>query len=308
MDGASASGDTQHAHKAQDRRIFVQIPAYRDRELGPTLRDLFAAAADPNALRVAVLWQRAPDDPFVPAEFHREALEIIEISHTDSLGCNWARGELQRLWRDEPYTLVLDSHHRFVRHWDRKLISAHEALLSAGIARPIVTAYLPPYDPEVDPGGRNDTPLKIYPLRRTRGLVLRLIGRPILGVEQFTGPLPANFVSLHCLFAAGKFNHDVPFDPKCYFFGDEVATSLRAFTHGYDLFHPHELIGWHLYDRTTRRTHWDDHASWEMQEEASRRSLEALFRTGKAGHYGCGSVRTLADFEDYIGYSLSEKV
>jgi hypothetical protein len=305
MHGASAGGVSDC--EPRDRRVFVQIPAYRDRELGPTLRDLFSTAAAPEELRVAVLWQRAPDDPFVTTDFWRDSLEVIEIPHTESLGCNWARSELQRLWRDEPYTLLLDSHHRFVRHWDRKLISAHNALLSAGIEKPIVTAYLPSYDPELDPEGRLDTPLKIYPLRRTQGLVLRLIGRPILGVEQYTSPLPAIFGSLHCLFTAGRFNRDVPFDPKCYFFGDEVATSLRAFTHGYDLFHPHELIGWHLYDRTTRRTHWADHAAWAMQEAASRRGLETLLGTGAAGTYGCGSARTLADFEDHIGYSLSEK-
>lgn len=293
---------------AQDRRIFVQIPAYRDHELGPTLRHLFATAADPQALRVAVLWQRAQDDPFISAGFHPNALEIIEIPHTESLGCNWARGELQRLWQGEPYTFIIDSHHRFVRHWDRKLISAYEMLLSAGIARPIVTAYLPSYDPKVDPEGRLNTPLKIYPLQRTRGLVLRLIGRPILAVEQCAGPIPANFVSLHCLFAAGRFNQDVRFDPKCYFFGHEVATSLRAFTHGYDLFHPHEVIGWHLYDRSTRRPHWEDHAIWEMQEAISRHSLEALFCNGASGPYGCGNERSLDDFEDHLGFRLNEKV
>jgi hypothetical protein len=54
-DAAGGAGDAP----SDERRIFVQIPAYRDPDLGPTLEDLFAKAADPDALRVVVLWQRA---------------------------------------------------------------------------------------------------------------------------------------------------------------------------------------------------------------------------------------------------------
>jgi hypothetical protein len=289
-----------------DRGIFVQIPAYRDPELGPTLRDLFAKARHPQALRVAVLWQRGPEERLPAALLRRPGLEIVDVPYTESKGCNWARHRLQQLWRGEPYTLILDSHHRFVRHWDERLLEAHDGLVARGIEKPIVTAYLPPYDARGDPRRRSRTPLKIYPYARADGLLFRLIGRPILKWRARSAPIPGEFVSLHCLFAAGDFNREIPFDPHCYFFGDEVGTSVRAFTAGWDIFHPHRLIGWHCYDRGYRPTHWDDHASWSDLEQASLARLRKLLSGRKVEGYGAGDRRSLADFEDRVMLKLCE--
>ena len=289
-----------------DRRIFVQIPAYRDPELGPTLRDLFAKAHRPEALRVAVLWQRGPDERLPAGLLRRPNLEIVDVPYAESKGCNWARHQLQQLWRGEAYTLILDSHHRFVRHWDDRLLEAHDTLVLRGIEKPIVTGYLPPYDPRGDARRRARTPLKIYPFERADGLLLRLIGRPILQWRTRAAPVPGEFVSLHCLFAAGDFNAEIPFDPHCYFFGDEVGTSLRAFTAGWDIFHPHRVIGWHCYDRGYRATHWDDHATWSDLEKVSLARLRKLLSGRRVDGYGAGDRRSLRDFEDRVMLRLCE--
>ena len=290
-----------------NRRIFVQIPAYRDPELSPTLHDLFSKARNPEALRVAVLWQRAPDDRVEREVLRRKNLEIIDVSYRDSKGCNWARNVLQRLWKGEAYTLILDSHHRFAKNWDQKLIESHDALVQQGIERPILTAYLPPYNPLTEPHGRKNKPLKIYPFARSNGLLLRLIGRPILNWSTLSAPVAGDFVSLHCLFASGEFNRDVQFDPNCYFFGDEVSTSLRAFTHGYDVFHPHRVIGWHCYERAYRSTHWDDHDNWSGLEMSSMKRLRTLLSGRPMNLYGRGDRRSLREFEDKLLVKLCEE-
>src|SRR4051794_18529347 len=109
-------------------RIFVQIPAYRDRELASTLLDLYRKATRPNALRVVVHWQRAPDDDLPRAVRRLSDLEIIETPYSESRGCNWARSIAQARWQGEPYTLVLDSHHRFSAGWDETLLGMHRRL------------------------------------------------------------------------------------------------------------------------------------------------------------------------------------
>ena len=294
------------AFSSGDRRIFVQIPAYRDPELSPTLHDLFAKARNPESLRVAVLWQRAPDDRLDRELRQRKNLEIVDIPYGDSKGCNWARNALQRLWKGEAYTLILDSHHRFARDWDRKLLAAYDALVRQGIERPIVTAYLPRYNPLTEPHGRKNKPLKIYPFARSDGMLLRLIGRPILNWTALSAPVAGDFVSLHCLFASGEFNRDVPFDPNCYFFGDEVSTSLRAFTSGYDVFHPHRVIGWHCYERAYRSTHWEDHENWSRLETSSMKRLRRLLSGRPMGAYGSGDRRSLREFEDKLAVKLCE--
>src|SRR5262249_12715021 len=155
--------------------------------------------------------------------------------------------------------LFLDSHHRFKRGWDETLVRMHATLEDRGVRRPLLTAYMPPYDPETYPRGTLEVPYKVYPHGREAGLLIHLTSYQVPTSDRLTAPVPANFASGHFMFARGRFNTDVPCDPNIYFTGDEVSIALRAHSYGYDLFHPHLVIGWHCYDRTSRVTHWVDH-------------------------------------------------
>src|SRR5262249_48378437 len=124
--------------------------------------------------------------------------------------------------------------------------------------------------------------------------------------KTLTRPVDADFVSLHFLFADGKFNHEVPFDPEIYFFGDEVVTSLRAFTNGYDLFHPHVILGWHCYDRKSRVPHWDDHRDWHVQHQRSLEKMRLLFTGTYRGTFGPGGNRSVRAYEEHILMKLIE--
>ncbi|MCA1692430.1 MAG: hypothetical protein LC733_09600 [Actinobacteria bacterium] len=293
MDGVEAGAAT-----------YVQIPTYRDAELGPTLRSLYGKATHPDRLRVRVLWQYGPDDAIPADVLGLPNLEIEAVPVAESEGCNWARLRLQAAWRDEPYTLLLDSHHRFVSGWDDLSIGLLEQLRGQGVNKPLLTAYLPSYYPGRDPAGRRRRPFRIYPYAREEGVLTRLTSLPIQGWTMLEAPIPADFLSLHFILADGRFNHDVPLDPEIYFFGDEVITSLRAFAVGYELFHPHRVIGWHAYDRSSRVPHWEDHPDWA---ERHRRSLDRMRRTyrspGPIPGTPSGS-RTVADFESRVNLSL----
>jgi hypothetical protein len=287
------------------KQIYVQIPAYRDTELGPTLLDLFARAEDPDALRVGVLWQRAEGDELPDVVRANPNIEIIEVPYQDSAGCNWARAQLQRRWQGEPYTLFLDSHHRFIPGWDRQVIAMYKRLKRRGVAKPLITAYLPPYDPANDPAGRSREPLQIRGRSRERGMLIYLEAHPIPVWRDVKQPIPARFTSLHFVFADGAFNRELILDEQVYFFGDEVVLALRAFTHGYDLFHPHYVLGWHLYDRTaTRTTHWDDHADHDERNQRSCDRLRDLFLG--IDDAALGSRRTIDDYESLICDKLIE--
>ena len=286
-------------------RIYVQIPAYRDPELLRTLQDLTATAADADRLRIAVAWQYGPDELHLESRLRSCGnVELIRVPASRSQGCNWSRNIMQDGWNGEEYTLLLDSHHRFAPGWDDQAISIFEGLRLSGVAKPILSGYLPPYDPYNDPRGRSAMLLKIQLCERNLGMLYRLVGSEIPDWRRLDGPVPANFASLHFLFADGSFNRELPFDPSIYFFADEVAIALRAFTHGYDLFHPHRILGWHLYDRRTRGTHWQDHAGWRNQEDISCQTLFDLYEGRLFGKYGIGNVRSIADYEQFIGMPL----
>jgi len=281
------------------KKIYLQIPAYRDTELAPTLLDLLENAEHPDDLRIGVLWQRAEEDRLPEAVRENPNVEIVERPYQRSEGCNWARAELQKRWQGEPYTLFLDSHHRFIPAWDRHLIEMHEALKRTGVQKPLITAYLPSYDPNDDPGARAPNPLQIRTRSRERGMLIYLVGYPIPMWRSLEAPVPARFASLHFVFADGTFNREIVMDEQVYFFGDEVTLALRAFTHGYDLFHPHYVLGWHLYDRTaTRTTHWDDHSDYGERNERSCYRLRDLFLG--IDNTALGIVRSIEEYESMI--------
>lgn len=288
-----------------DDVIFVQIPAYRDRELSKTLLDLYAKASRASRLRTVVVWQHDGDEILDPRVHRLPSLELVDVPARDSEGCNWARRLCQQRWAGEPFTLLLDSHHRFVPGWDDLLFGMHSQLCAAKVDKPLLTAYLPAYDPARDPQGRQRQPHKIWSAGRDEGILTRLRGYPIAGWSALTAPVPAGFVSLHLVFVAGTFNDEIIFDPTAYFTGDEVLMGLRAFTAGYDLHHPHRVVGWHCYNRESRVTHWDDHPGWRRQHQRSLAMMRDLYRGGATAP-GLGAARTVADYEAHIGASLVE--
>lgn len=283
--------------------IFVQIAAYRDPQLGPTLESLFANARRPERLRVRVCLQRAPEDPW-PDLPPRWVAEIDAVDHRLSGGANWARRRVQRDWAGERYTLIIDSHLRFALDWDEKLVAMLEACRAAGSVRPIVTCYPPDLDPATYPAGRSWRPLKIYKEGYIAGMLLHFAGHELALPSWLKAPVPAEFLALGLLFADGRFNLEIPLDPEIYFFGDEITTGLRAWCHGYDFFHPHRVVAWHVYDRTSRRCHWEDHADWGVRDRLSLERTRQVLAGGEHPGFPLGTVRTPASYERRIGMPL----
>lgn len=296
----SVDVEAEHSPRVYTRSadLYVQIPAYRDLELTPTLRSLYARAAQPERLRVRVMWQRGDGEVLQPDIRDLPGLEVDEVDAARSEGCNWARRRLQGAWRGERYTLLLDSHHRFVAGWDDLALEMLEESRAMGASKPVLTGYLPGYHHAGDQR-RSGRPHRIYPYARDRGILTRLKGALMTDSERLTRPEPADFVSLHFLLADGRFNNDVPFDPRVYFFGDEVLTSVRSFAAGYRLFHPHRVLGWHAYDRSHRVTHWADRNDYADRHERSLTELRRLYQGDRDL-----SSEDVAAFEGHVNLSL----
>ncbi|SDL40175.1 GlcNAc-transferase family protein [Arthrobacter sp. ok362] len=287
-------------------RIFVQIPAYRDNELGRTLVNLYRMAEHPERLRTVVLWQKAPEDKLPRDVYELPNLTILESPYQLSRGPNWARHLIQAEAGGEEFTLLLDSHHRFSRGWDELALHMHASLQRAGVSKPLLTAYLPSYIPGGGSRARRRDASKIYPWKRDQGILTRLISYPIYNWQALDQPVSAEYLSLHFIFARAEFNREIAFDPDIYFFGDEVATSMRAYTHGWDMFHPHRIIGWHAYSRATRQPHWETHPEWRQVNQDSLDQLRALFTESPHRRRLVGCQRSVGDYEAFIMHQLVE--
>jgi hypothetical protein len=296
-------------------KIFVQIASYRDPQLVPTLNDCISKAKYPENLVFSIAWQHSEDDIWDDLSDFKgdDRFKIIDIDYRNSKGACWARNMLQQQYAGEEYTLQLDSHHRFVENWDEECINMIKQLQKKGHPKPLLTSYISSFDPDNDPEGRTTSPWKMDFDRFIPEGAVFFLPSNIDNFEELTEPIPARFYSAHFCFTLGVFAREVQHDPLYYFHGEEISIAARAFTWGYDLFHPHKIIAWHEYTRKGRTKQWDDDSKWVRRNEVCHKRNRKLFEMdGEVkdidfGEYDFGVVRTLEDYERFAGISFKKR-
>lgn len=306
-----------------DESIFVQIASYRDPELIPTVLDLLETAEQPDNVKICVCWQYDESEDISLIKQYNN-IEIISIPYYESKGACWARNQIQRRYNGERYTLQLDSHHRFVNGWDTILKNMYKQCQSMGSKKPLITTYIPSFDPFKNKDTYEMVPWKMnFHKFLPEGSVF-FIPEPIHNHENYTAPIPARFYSAHFAFTDGIFCEEVSHDPEYYFYGEEISIAARAFTHGYDLYHPHKVVAWHEYTRSSRIKHWDDHnflsnnikgisKNWWERDTTSQKRNRVLFGMEKDDtviipkKYNFGKERTLQEYEKYVGINFKDK-
>jgi hypothetical protein len=301
-------------------KIFLHLPAYREPELIPTIKNAIENADKPKNLVFGICRQYHPDDTFDNLdEFRKDKrFKIYDMLYTEAKGLPYARAIInENLLTKEDFVLQLDAHHRFIKGWDTTLLKWYFNLVKEGY-NPLICGYLPYYDPFNDPEKRVMEPwlseaASFYP----HGTIfIRPTGVP--NWQNLTKPYPARFLSGHFAFGPNKWAKDVKHDPDIYFSGEELNLTVRSFTHGYDLFHPNKVVIWHATMREERsgKLVWDDQSKrgdnmWWKQQDIGRSKIRQLLRTEDNGFdltgYDLGTVRTLRDYEKYAGIHFKKK-
>lgn len=284
--------------------IFIQIAAYRDPELLPTMYDALEKAKYPENISFGICFQERGDSPDYEALKAFPRGRVIQVEPEQSDGACSARAAVQSLWQGEAYTLQIDSHMRFVPEWDRILL---EMLIPLG-ENAVLTCYCPGYEP-----GRPLEPPRAYLLGADYfsfyGILLLMARYFPLAADR---PVPGAFWSGHFSFSSGRLIQDVPYDPALYFHGEEISFAVRAWTKGYQLFYPHRAVCYHYYERDYRLTHWNDHAGWQLRDVLSQQRVRRLLEMEpvegeRFGPYGLGTVRSLEEYERFSGVDFKNK-
>jgi hypothetical protein len=327
--------------------IFVQMASYRDPELIPSLNDMINQADHPENLHICICWQHGDEETvelfldnkfeangfskyksnvkeFDIVELTKEgaSIRLIDVHFNDTEGACWARYQIQQQYKNEKYTFQLDSHHRFVPQWDTLVIEMLESLRKES-PKPLLTAYIPSFDPEHDPEARIHSPWKMDFDRFIPEGAVFFRPSTIDDFKERDKPMRSRWYSAHFCFVDGKFAKEVPHDPNYFFHGEEISIAARAYTHGYDLYHPHRVIAWHEYTRKGRTKIWDDHTTpvknegkitldWVQRNDMCHRRNRILFAMDGEdpnqidfGPFGFGTERTLREYEEYAGISFN---
>ncbi len=296
-------------------KIFVQIASYRDPQLVHTIKNMIENAKKPKNLRIGIARQFHPEDGFDDmSEYENDKrFRILNIPYQESKGVCWARNQVQQLYQGEEYTLQIDSHMRFAPNWDDEMIKMIKQLQKKGHEKPLLTGYVSSFDPDNDPQGRMQEPWRMVFDRFIPEGAVFFLPETIPGWRDMTEPITSRFYSAHYCFTLGQFSTEVQHNPEYYFHGEEISIAARAYTWGYDLFHPHKVLIWHEYTRKGRTKQWDDDKSWGNKNSHSHLTNRKLFgmdgetQEGHDGPYGFGTVRTLRDYEKYSGLLFEKR-
>jgi len=295
-------------------KIFVQIASYRDPELVNTIEDMLAKAKKPKNLVLAIARQYANEDGFDNLDKWKKdkRFRILDIPYEDSNGACWARNLVQQLYDGEEYTLQIDSHMRFNQDWDDTLIKMLKDLQKKGYKKPLLTSYACSFEPTNDPAGRVQEPWRMVFDRFSPEGNVFFNPETIPNWQNLNSPVPARFYSAHYCFTLGEFSREVQHNPEFYFHGEEISIAARAYTHGYDLFHPHKVMIWHEYTRKGRTKQWDDDSQWVDKNNYCHKKNRSLFGMDgeeemNHGKYGFGKVRSLREYEKYSGLLFSKR-
>jgi hypothetical protein len=202
---------------------------------------------------------------------------------------------------------------RFEKDWDDTLIKMIKQLQKKGFPKPLLTGYVSSFNPENDPAERIREPWRMVFDRFIPEGAVFFLPETIPGWEKLKEPVTSRFYSAHFAFSVGQFSTEVQHDPEFYFHGEEISIAARAYTHGYDLFHPHKVVIWHEYTRKGRTKQWDDDKDWGTKNTISHSKNRQLFGmdgeevTLDFGIYGFGTERTLKEYEIYSGLLFSKR-
>lgn len=287
--------------------IFIQIASYRDLELIPTIKDAIEQAHFPELLSFGICWQYQTESElrYIDALKNIKNCRVISILGSCSKGVGWARSKVQKMFEREKYTLQIDSHMRFVKDWDISLINMLNLCPSE---KAILTAYPASYTPPRILNNNFVTGITFDKFHKSGIVTFKGSGEDL---SKYSSPQMGTFIAGGFIFSSSSIIDEIPADPNIYFLGEEFLFSSRAWTRGWDIYHPHQPLIWHYYNEkcTSRPLHWEDNEWVPLNYSSAERFRQILgleVSRENFGIYGLGDNRTLSAYLQMCDISLDD--
>lgn len=293
-------------------KILILIAAYCDDELLNTVRSALIQADNPNRIYFSICYQSDNLKDYEELKKIKNC-RIKYLKASEAKGTCFARNICKQMIEDEKFIFQIDSHMRFVKHYDSKLI---EQLVSLNDPKASISFYPPdcteemmklPLDDKVfnEPGPgiimrakdfRND----LYPFIKIEGIQLNKND-----MEFKKNPL----ISAGNYFAFADIYKSVLEDPNMFFYGDELPMAIRYYTHGLNNYSGKESYIYHKYVKEMREfPQFNDAFINEQNRFLKLLKLNYLNEEmDDIGQFGLGEERTLKDFENFSGIDFKNK-
>jgi hypothetical protein len=294
--------------------IFISIAAYRDTELTKTVRSLWGNADNPKDLVFGIVSQdmrgKHPKFDFLPSN----QLRMIEMHAKDAKGAGYARKLAMELYEKEDYFFQVDSHMRFIKGWDTKLIKMHnQAKKIQKSSRIILSQFAAPFLPLTDGKDHFITDDPDFWSEPSWTSVVNTWAGVWAGnreeIKDKSKPHYSHTVLGALLFSTGNIVKEIPYDERISFMGEELCFAIRAYTRGWHMYAPNEMIAWHFYKREERPKVWSDrmgNRSWTDIEMSSQQTQRDVLLGIEQGVYGIGNYEKYLDYQKMVGINFSD--
>lgn len=267
-----------------NNRIFVSIASYRDPQLIETYSSMIFNCDNVENLTVVICEQNDPIDKFTIDKIidNKCIPKFISMNSKDARGPCWARYLIQQEWKGEEYYLQIDSHTRFVKGWDTKLINDLATLPEKSCLSNYVSTY------DIKTGKVEKSPLRgpMYVSEINKKDNFVRFNSKYINKPSFSKPQPSKGWSGCFSFSKAQIILDAPYDPYTpfLFFGEEMDIYARLYSRGWKMFVPSIPICFTLFDRSYRKTYWE-HPEYKQIVNYSRARIYNRFGWLKVPKY-----------------------
>ena len=295
--------------------IFVSVVSYKDTELVPTIKSLLNNAEKPYDIYFGVVSQDNPNNH--PDLSFVKNLLYLKMDSKKARGTGYARKIAMEMYEGQDFYLQIDSHMRVVDRWDTRIKNIYE--ISAGLAKTskvILSQYPAAYEIHTDGKEyfiQNHEELwsepswsKVY--NRDNGS-WSSIRQPI---HDLSKPHPSHTVLAGYLFAPGIFVSDIPYDERISFMGEELCIAIRAYTRGWKIYAPNEMLFWHFYKRKHSPKIWNQvedmqrPQAWLDIEMNSKRVQKNILLAQERGTFGIEDYNKYIEYQEMIGINFAD--
>lgn len=298
--------------------IFIQIPSYRDLELSKTIFSAFKNASQENNINFGISnVVLSEKEIYIPTNLPNFARLKSAISLAPmNIGVQQSRKIANDFYDGEDYYLQVDSHMRFEKNWDIYLISLIKRYQKANFKKPLLSTYPPGYyyDESLFEQFSPLDNVNVISFLEDKSKFEKTYIPSQLAISVNPECFYTASVSAAFIFTLGAFAKIIP-NEKIAFWGEEILTAARAYTHGFDLLLPTRSCLWHLYydhsksvQENARYHVWKDFPEkWRQLEKETNQELNRIFINKVIGESELGSERTLEAYGEYAGLDFVNK-
>jgi hypothetical protein len=262
------------------KKIYVSIASFVDKELADTVDDILSKARYPKRVFLSILSQEQdhnhPDLQPIFDKYGVTDFNYQKVNYSMSAGVCWARNKtLEALTSKYAYFLQVDSHSRFVKNWDTKIINDYEKLLPFW-GNYVFSTYPKAYSYNED--GivvlEEDIPHPVVKIVKTEDGDARPFEAKYC---DYTGGEYGQYTGYFCggqTFGPSKYFMSIKPDPEIYFQGEEHSLSIRFYEAGVKLVCPPNSYVYHNYNGHLRARNWEVIQDWEALSDRSDRRFK----------------------------------